>query len=59
MGNLATVDLIIIFGFTVVVTVIGIVLSKVAAKGIEDYFLGGNKIPGGCWGSQRRPRTPT
>ena len=45
MENLATVDAVIIIGFLVVVTVIGFVLSRVAAQGIDDYFLGGNKIP--------------
>ena len=45
MENLATVDAVIIIGFLVLVTVIGFVLSRVAAQGIDDYFLGGNKIP--------------
>ncbi|MCA9560914.1 MAG: hypothetical protein KC583_20340 [Myxococcales bacterium] len=43
--NLATVDVVIIVGFLVAVTVVGYVLSRVASSGIEDYFLGGNKIP--------------
>lgn len=43
--NLATVDVVIIVGFLVAVTVVGYVLSRVASEGIEDYFLGGNKIP--------------
>ncbi|MBW2526651.1 MAG: sodium:solute symporter, partial [Deltaproteobacteria bacterium] len=44
-AGLATVDLIIIFGFLVLVTIIGFVMSKAASQGMEDYFLGGNKIP--------------
>lgn len=43
--TLATIDAVIIIGFLVAVTVVGVVLSRVAAKGIDDYFLGGNKIP--------------
>ncbi len=43
--NLAMVDAVIIIGFLVLVTIVGFVLSRVAAQGIEDYFLGGNKIP--------------
>lgn len=43
--ELATVDIIIILGFLVTVTVIGFVMSRVAAQGVEDYFLGGNRIP--------------
>ncbi|MBU1429626.1 sodium:solute symporter [Myxococcota bacterium] len=42
---LATVDIVIVIGFLVLVSVIGFVLSKVASGGMEDYFLGGNKIP--------------
>ena len=44
-AGLATVDLIIIFGFLLLVTIIGFLMSKAASKGMEDYFLGGNKIP--------------
>ena len=43
--NLATVDIVIVVGFLVVVSIIGLVLSRVASQGIDDYFLGGNKIP--------------
>ena len=42
---LATIDLTIIIGFLVVVSVVGYVMSKAASKGMEDYFLGGKKIP--------------
>lgn len=42
---LATVDAVIIVGFLVLVAAIGVVLSKIAAKGMDDYFLGGRKIP--------------
>lgn len=43
--NLAPLDAGIVIGFLVVVTVIGYVLSKKASQGLEDYFLGGRKIP--------------
>ncbi|MEZ6185739.1 MAG: sodium:solute symporter [Planctomycetota bacterium] len=42
---LSGVDLAIVIGFLVLVTVVGYMLSKVASEGIESYFLGGNKIP--------------
>jgi SSS family solute:Na+ symporter len=42
---LATVDVIIIVGFLVVVTAVGVLMSRAAAGGLDDYFLGGNKIP--------------
>ncbi len=42
---LAGVDLIIIIVFLVVVTIIGFMMSKAASGGLDDYFLGGNKIP--------------
>lgn len=45
VAGLATVDYIIIVGFLVIVTIIGAVMSKAAAGGLDDYFLGGNKIP--------------
>ena len=44
-SSLATIDIAIIVGFLVLVTGIGIALSKRAAGGLDDYFLGGNKIP--------------
>ncbi|MCB9525224.1 MAG: sodium:solute symporter [Myxococcales bacterium] len=44
-GTLATVDLAIVIGFLVVVTIVGYVMSKAASGGLDDYFLGGNKIP--------------
>ena len=47
MGDtqLAGIDAIIVVGFLVVVTIIGFAMSKAASKGLDDYFLGGNKIP--------------
>lgn len=42
---LATVDIVIIVGFLVIVSVIGYMMSKVASKGLDDYFLGGKRIP--------------
>lgn len=42
---LATVDLAIVVGFLVLVSVIGYVMSKAASDGVESYFLGGRKIP--------------
>ncbi|PID37902.1 MAG: sodium:solute symporter [Proteobacteria bacterium] len=42
---LATVDITIIVGFFVSVTLIGWVMSKRASQGLDDYFLGGNTIP--------------
>lgn len=44
-AHLATVDIIIILGFLVTVTVVGFAMSKIASQGIDDYFLGGKKIP--------------
>ena len=43
--GLATVDAAIVLGFLVVVTLVGYYMSNVASQGIEDYFLGSNKIP--------------
>ena len=42
---LATVDIVIIVGFLLLVTIVGYAMSRVASNGIDDYFLGGNKIP--------------
>ena len=44
-ATLGTVDLAIVGGFLVVVTLVGFVMSRRANEGVEDYFLGGNKIP--------------
>ena len=44
-SGLATVDLVIVIGFLVIVTLVGYFMSRVASKGMDDYFLGGNKIP--------------
>lgn len=45
MTQLATVDWIIVLGFLVLVTIVGFALSRAASGGLNDYFLGGNKIP--------------
>jgi SSS family solute:Na+ symporter len=42
---LSTVDISIIVGFLVSVTLIGWLMSKRASQGLDDYFLGGNTIP--------------
>lgn len=43
--TLATVDIAIIIGFLVIVSLIGYMMSRVASKGLDDYFLGGKRIP--------------
>lgn len=43
--HLALVDKAIVLGYLVVVLALGALLSKVASQGVEDYFLGGRKIP--------------
>ena len=43
--RLATVDIVIIAAFLVVVTAVGYMMSKVASQGLDDYFLGGKRIP--------------
>lgn len=44
-GVLSTLDIAIVVGFLVAVTAIGWFASRAASQGVEDYFLGGNKIP--------------
>jgi Na+/proline symporter len=44
-GNLAVVDALIVGAFLVAITVAGYALSRAASKGLDDYFLGGKKIP--------------
>jgi Na+/proline symporter len=44
-ASMATVDAVIVIGFLVLVTVVGFAMSKIASQGINDYFLGGKKIP--------------
>jgi len=44
-GNLAVVDALIIGAFLLAITAAGYVLSRAASKGLNDYFLGGRKIP--------------
>ncbi len=43
--ELDTVDIVIIVGFLVIVTLVGYAMSRVASKGLNDYFLGGKRIP--------------
>lgn len=45
MNTLAGIDLAIIGGFLVIVTMVGVGLSKMASENVDEYFLGGNKIP--------------
>ena len=42
---LAPIDIAIVLGFLVAVTVVGFVTTRIASGGLDDYFLGGNKIP--------------
>jgi solute:Na+ symporter, SSS family len=42
---LSTIDGLIVLGFLVLVSIVGYVMSKAASGGLDDYFLGGNKIP--------------
>ena len=43
--TLSTIDITIVVGFLIAVTAIGWIASRAASQGVEDYFLGGNKIP--------------
>jgi Na+/proline symporter len=43
--SLAPVDAIIIIGFLVLVVIVGYMMAKTASKGLDDYFLGGKRIP--------------
>ena len=43
--DLHPVDLSIIVGFLVLVMLVGYMMSRAANKGLDDYFLGGKKIP--------------
>ncbi len=43
--NLSLLDISIIVAYLVIIVVLGVVLSKRASKNIDNYFLGGNKIP--------------
>mgnify|MGYP006279391495 CR=1 FL=1 len=45
VGELSTVDLTIVIGFLVIVTIVGFVMSNIASGDIDDYFLGDNNIP--------------
>ena len=45
MNTLSGIDLAIITTFLVLVTFVGVALSRMASQGLDDYFLGGNKIP--------------
>ncbi len=42
---LATVDVVIIAAFLLLVTIVGFMMSSIASKGLNDYFLGGKRIP--------------
>ncbi|MCK5797025.1 MAG: sodium:solute symporter, partial [Deltaproteobacteria bacterium] len=42
---LATVDIAIIVGFLILVTMVGFLMTNIASKGLGDYFLGGRRIP--------------
>ncbi len=44
-GNLAVVDALIIVAFLLAIAVAGYAFSRAASKGLDDYFLGGKKIP--------------
>jgi len=43
--ELAFIDKIIIVAYFVLIVVVGFLMTKIASKGIESYFLGGKKIP--------------
>jgi solute:Na+ symporter, SSS family len=43
--NLATIDITIIIGYFLFITLVGLLVSKKAAASTEDYFLGGRAIP--------------
>lgn len=43
--QLANIDLAIIGGFLLIVTLVGFAMSKMASENVDEYFLGGNKIP--------------
>ena len=45
LGSLSTVDQLIILVYFLMTLVVGIYFSKKASQGINDYFLGGRKIP--------------
>ena len=43
--QLGLLDISIIIGYLIVIIFLGVLLSKKASKSIDNYFLGGNKIP--------------
>ena len=43
--NLAFIDVAILVGFFATLLVLGLVLSRLASRGLEDYFLGGRRLP--------------
>jgi Na+/proline symporter len=45
MNTMSGIDLAIVITFLVLVTFVGVALSRMASQGLDDYFLGGNKIP--------------
>lgn len=44
-GALHPIDTAILLAFLALVTIVGYVMSNTASEGVDDYFLGGNKIP--------------
>jgi len=44
-AGVGAIDLAIVGVFLVLMAAIGLVMSKAAGRGMEDYFLGGNKLP--------------
>lgn len=45
MTSLATVDIVIIIAYFVLTLVVGLVMSRKASRGLNEYFLGGRSIP--------------
>lgn len=43
--NLAFIDVALVGGFFFLLVVMGLVLARVASRGLEDYFLGGRRLP--------------
>ncbi len=45
MSNLTPLDYGIIIAFFIIVAIVGLVMARLAAKNIENYYLGGRKLP--------------
>lgn len=43
--KLALLDQVIILSYFILIVVVGVIMTKIASKGINSYFLGGKKIP--------------